>query len=112
MFTIDKVLYSIGVSIAAGFIIFSVNNSLTKSTEQNVCVKSKEITVQHKQGKYLVFTNKEVFEISDSYIYGRFDSSDVYNQIETNKCYDVELQGNRIPFFSMYRNIIGFKEVR
>ena len=84
--------------------------SLAKSKEEGVCVKSKEISISDKNSKYLVFTNKEVFEITDTLIYGRFDSSDAYNKIDEGKCYDVELQGFRLPFLSMYRNIITTKE--
>jgi len=56
--------------------------------------------------KYLVFTETEVFEITDSFCYWRWNSSDLYGKIENGKTYDAMVAGWRIPFLSWYRNII------
>jgi len=60
--------------------------------------------------KYLVFVEPEgnqetVFEITDSLLKWRFDSSDLYGRIEIGKRYRFEIAGLRMPFFSKYQNI-------
>ena len=56
--------------------------------------------------KYLVFTETEVFENTDCLVLGKFNSSDVYGQIEIGETYRVQVYGWRIPLLSMYRNIV------
>ena len=71
-----------------------------------------EITIRGKErtggedGKYLVFTETEVFENTDEFFKGKFNSSDVYNQFDIGKTYKCEVIGWRIPLLSWYRNII------
>jgi len=36
---------------------------------------------------------------------GKFNSTDLYNQLEPDKKYKIETTGNRIQFFSLYPNI-------
>lgn len=57
-------------------------------------------------GKYLVFTNSETFEISDSLWHFRFDSSDLYGQLRQDQHYVGKVYGWRIPFLSTYRNLL------
>lgn len=78
-------------------------------------VTDKTVKYHDDESKYLIFTkinNEEiqVFEITDSFIQGRWNSSDVYADIEVGKTYSFEVVGKRIPFFSMYPNIIRYKE--
>ena len=67
--------------------------------------------------KYLVFTLDEetdtvqVFENTDTTPYLKFNSSDFYARITVGKTYTFRTVGLRLPFLSMYRNIIGLKEV-
>ena len=58
------------------------------------------------RGKYLVFTENEVFENTDSYLFLKFNSSDLENKLTPGKEYRAKVAGWRIPFLSMYRNII------
>ena len=69
-------------------------------------VNKERITTQEGNGKYLIFTENEVFENTDDLFLLKFNSSDLYNQLKVNKNYKVKVIGWRIPFFSMYRNII------
>ena len=62
---------------------------------------------QTKISYYLIFTDKEVFKIEDSLIFGQFKSSDVYGMLEIGKTYKFKVFGLRIPLLSTYRNIIG-----
>ena len=57
---------------------------------------------------YLVYTDREVFANKDQILVGKFNSSDVQNQVLQAKDQTCELDvyGWRIPFFSVYRNIV------
>ena len=66
------------------------------------------------KNKYLVYTfdqsgESRVFEITDSVLKWRFDSSDDYNRIEVGKTYRFTTGGYRIPLFSMYPNIYDYE---
>ncbi|ANQ47991.1 DUF1523 family protein [Flammeovirga yaeyamensis] len=67
-------------------------------------------------GKYLIYTMDEkgkahVFENIDTWIWFKFNSSDVYAKIQQNKTYNFSIVGFRFPIFSMYPNIITVEEV-
>jgi len=67
--------------------------------------------------KYLIFTRLEngktrVFENTDSLIEWKFNSSDIYGDIEEGKTYDLKTYGWRAPLLSMYENVISIKEVK
>lgn len=83
---------------------------------ENCVVTDKAVKQSKEDSKYLVFTKVndevEVFEITDSIIQGRYNSSDMYAVIEVGKTYDFKVVGERIPFFSMYPNIIGYENKR
>jgi hypothetical protein len=57
--------------------------------------------------KYIVFTDKETFENTDSWLNLKFNSSDVQGSLEPGKTYTCDVYGKRIPFLSMYRNIVS-----
>jgi len=75
-----------------------------------ITVKDKEriVTTDNKtvNSKFLVYTTNEVFENTDSYLYFKFNSSNIQNKLDRGKTYHVIVAGWRIPFFSTYRNII------
>jgi len=57
--------------------------------------------------KYLVSsTDGEVFEITDTFIKMRFDSSDLYAKLKHGQTCKIITQGWRFPFFSDYKNIL------
>ena len=56
--------------------------------------------------KYLVFTKSETFENTDSYIFGKYNSSDIQGMLRDNREYIVMVAGWRTPILSKYRNII------
>ena len=67
----------------------------------NITVKNKERVVnQGGQGaKYLIFTKNEVFKDTDDIWFLKFNSSDVYNNLEKGHSYRVKVNWFRIPFF-------------
>jgi hypothetical protein len=78
----------------------------------NVCVKDKTLAYSHNSSQYRIYTNNEVFAVSDSLVKLRFNSSDIYGTIESGKCYDIVVYGKRVPFFGMYRNILDVKKTQ
>ncbi len=69
--------------------------------------RTERITDQDGKGsRYLIFTEKETFENTDSFWYFKFNSSDLYGRIETGKEYKILVSGIRIKFLSWYRNVI------
>ena len=83
----------------------------TKDTV-DITIKSKERYIKGGNttiSYWLVFTEKEVFKNSDTFWYWKFNSSDLQNELEIGQTYKVMVYGWRIPFFSMYRNIVKIK---
>lgn len=66
--------------------------------------------------KYLIYTENEngnvaVYEITDSLLKGRFNSSDLYATIKIGKTYRLTICGERYPILSMYPNIYSAIEI-
>ena len=103
----NKVLY-----IVIGFcLLFGYSIAYYSSSEYV------EITIQDKErittgsgenisSKFIVYSENEVFENTDSWLFFKFKSSDIQNNLKIDETYTVKVSGWRIPFFSMYRNII------
>ena len=60
--------------------------------------------------KWLVMTEAEVFENSDSLFHLKWNSSDVQAKLREGEEYTVRVYGWRVPFLSQYRNIIKVVE--
>jgi len=91
----------------AGSMILQLGMKQTLTTT----ITNKERVVKDKDSYYLVWTDKEVFSLKDSFWNFQFRSSDLYGKLQPGKTYEVVVYGLRIPFFSWYRNIISVKEV-
>jgi hypothetical protein len=83
-----------------------------ESTEEHVT-----ITVTDKQRvgfgsgesrneKYLIYTETETFENTDTMIYGKHNSADFYGRLKVGHTYRVMVTGWRNPLWSSYRNIV------
>lgn len=71
-----------------------------------------------KNDKYMVYGRTvtedhlpKSYEVTDSVLARRYDSSDIYGEIEVGKTYEMIVGGNRIPFMSWYPNIYEVIEV-
>ena len=109
------------LSIIIGFVAFIlaasiVFNGVLYFTEETVeiLVTDKERIVENSEdrvtSKYLVFSEAEVFENTDSFLFFKWNSSDLQGQLTPGHMYRVRVYGFRVPFLSMYRNIIEVKE--
>lgn len=89
-------------------------HNCNERTYKHCYVTEKGIKNQDKDGKYLIYTKVngqvEVFEIEDSFVQGRWNSSDIYAQIEADKTYTFTVVGKRSYFWSWYPNIIEWTE--
>lgn len=72
-----------------------------------------------KNNKYMVYgrtvTNDHLpksYEITDNILARRYDSSDIYAEIEVGKTYEMIVGGNRVPFMSWYPNIYEVLEIQ
>jgi hypothetical protein len=72
-----------------------------------ITVVDKERVLTGDASKYLVFTEDEVFENTDELLFLKFNSSDIYRDLDPGQTYNVVVVGWRVPFLSMYRNIIA-----
>ena len=108
---IEKILLIIAiiVFVILPILIFGI---IAYSTDEwvDVHVKEKERVAESDGGRYLIFTDEEVFKNTDSIWYWKFNSSDFYGQIEEDQNYKFKVYGYRIPFLSWYRNIIEIKQ--
>ena len=96
--------------------IFSFND-----TEYTITVTDKERIYEGSgdtsSSKYLVFGdddngNSFVFENTDCFIRGKWNSSNIQGQLKEGDTYKVTVVGYRVSFFSMYQNIIKVEEMK
>lgn len=97
-------------------VVFSFND-----TDYTITVTDKERIYEGSgntsSSKYLVFGDDEngnslVFENTDCFIRGKWNSSNIQGQLKEGNTYKVTVVGYRVPFFSMYQNIIKIEEIK
>lgn len=97
-----------------GNMIYS-NSTVHELTSMTVTEKQRECRSQN-NCSYLIYTedaagNVRVLENKDSWPHFKFNSSDVYAEIDEGSTYDFTVYGQRVHFLSWYENIIGVEEV-
>ena len=97
-------------------VIFSFND-----TDYTITVTDKERIYEGSgdtsSSKYIVFGdddngNSLVFENTDCFIRGKWNSSNIQGQLKEGNTYKVTVVGYRVSFFSMYQNIIKIEEIK
>ena len=108
-----KEKFFIGLIIIAIVGITIISCSLRNGNERTdvYIVTEKGIKNYDKDSVYLIYTKThdgevEVLCIEDTLVHGRWNSSDLYAQIQVGKTYRFTVCGSRIPFLSMYPNIL------
>ena len=66
-----------------------------------------ERVVDGGESKYLIFAREETLKNVDTWWGLKFNSSDIYGQINTGQTCDFIVTGVRLAFFSWYRNILS-----
>ena len=78
-------------------------------------ITDKERVNYNKNGKYLIYGQEDnktlVLENTDTWFRGKFNSSDIYAELEVGKTYEFTVVGYRMPIFNAYENIIEYKEI-
>lgn len=94
------------VTIIVAIIVTSMMIPFITSDNVTITVTDKEYIVKTDSSKYLIFTETETFENIDCFVKFKFNSSDVYGELKIGETYNVDVYGFRVPFLSMYRNIV------
>lgn len=99
----------ISILLMVIFIALPVFLSYSSIDEKTITIKDKERIQDSSSSYYLIFTEGAVYKNEDSFLQWKFDSSDVYNNLDIGKTYNVKVNWYRVPFLSMYKNIIEIK---
>ena len=105
--TVIEVIVAIAIAIILLIIPIAERASETTVT---FTVEDKAIKRYRDDDKYLVYTDNGTYEITDSLVYWRWDSSDLYGKIKVGETYEAKVYGWRIPIFSSYKNIVSIEE--
>jgi len=88
-------------------ITYSLTYAFTTGSE-TITIKEKWVKYSGEDAKYLVSSEDgQVFQITDTYIKLRFDSSNLYAEIDEGETYNVKTQGWRFGLLSDYKNILS-----
>ena len=97
-------------------VVFNFND-----TEYTITITDKERIYEgsgdSSSSKYLVFGDDVngaslVFENTDCFIRGKWNSSNLQGKMKEGNTYRITVVGYRVPFFSMYQNIIKVEEIK
>lgn len=114
-----------GGIIALFFLVFVISSVgyviLLKNSEREVTftVLGKDsVTVSSGSGdslsvdnEYRVYTTEGTFKVTDTLIYGRFNSADTYGKLQNDHTYTCKVAGWRFGLFSWFPNLIKCREV-
>ncbi len=100
-----KVLITTLLTAALAIFLGYCTSPWWTAVSQEIYVKKTERVEQ----TYLVYSDKGVFRNEDSWHYFKFDSSDLYNELEQGKTYQCKSYGVRVGFLSMYPNLVSCK---
>lgn len=106
----ELLMFGVVIVVAAAFIglegVSLYGSVATHRTETFTVEKSERIN-EGRSSRYLIFTDRGVYENTDSLVNGKFNSSDVYSQLEAGSTYACDVTGWRVPFLSWYPNVIA-----
>lgn len=99
-------IVSLGVVAVGGYgiAVHSTQRTVTATVTKTWTQYSKDGTI------YLIGTNKGVFEDDDSLMYFKFNSSDYFNNMKVGQTYTFDVTGWRIPFASVWPNIVSCED--
>lgn len=81
-------------------------NGYLNNQERKITVSDKYIKRSGEKDIYLVVDeNKNTYKITDLFFKFKFNSTDLYNELEEGKTYKVKTSGFRIKILSEYPNI-------
>ena len=74
-------------------------------------IKDKWIKKYDEEDLYLVSCGDEVYKIEDLFYKGKFNSTNIYANLEKSKKYRIKVTGYRFGYLSSYQNINSYEEV-
>lgn len=84
--------------------------------EQTITCEVKDKWIKRPKGNnnelYLVNCGGNTYKVSDLLWKGKFDSADIYGNLEVGKEYEITVSGYRMGYFNMYQNINSYKEIK
>jgi hypothetical protein len=103
-----------GVLVAVLLILFNPNCSLDAYDVRVVDKQVKKLSDGREV--FMIFTKRpngdeRVFIDTDSKLFFKFDSADIYARMEVGKWYRVRTTGWRLKWFSKFENILRAKEL-
>lgn len=104
LFTTFFVLLLLAGLTASPIIHFSTQEAVSFSVK-----RAERVTAGYganAESKYLIFTDTETFENTDSLWALKYNSSDIYGDISEGDSCEATVVGFRVPFMSMYRNVL------
>lgn len=113
---IGIVLFAIVVGLIIGVIMW--NYKTTYGNVQTIEITVKDKYIKKSSGKssgdkYLIVdTDKNTYQITDLTFIGKWNSTDLYNELEIGKKYKITTSGIRNQFWSMYPNINKVEEIK
>ena len=88
-------------------------NGYLNNKEITITVNDKYIKRSGEQDIYLVVDeNKNTYKITDLFLKFKFNSTDLYNELEVGKTYKVKISGFRVKILSEYPNINKIEECK
>ena len=109
----NKVKGVLSVFIILVVVFLPVGCSLAyKGSARDITIQvdDRERVNSRDSGKYLIFTPDAEYQVSDTILFWEWDSSSKYNKLDPGETYEVTVAGWRVPFLSMYPNIVAIKE--
>lgn len=109
----NKTIVIVVIVIIFGAIFGVVFNGYLNSQSKEIIVSDKYIKRVNDKDVYLVVDeDKNTYKISDLFFKLKFNSTDIYNQLEKDERYKIHTTGFRIKFLSEYPNINKVEEVQ
>jgi len=101
------IILTVIVVVILVFVVgYSIKYAFTEGHE-TITIQEKWVKYKGNDAKYLVSaTDGQVFEITDSLVHTRWDSSNLYARLKVGEICKIKTQGFRFGFFSDYKNII------
>lgn len=99
------------VIILIPLIIITITLGYQNKQTTTCKIEDKWVKNYESDSKYLVKCGNEVYEVSDLFFIGKFNSSDIYSNLKKNKIYKITTTGYRFPFLSWYKNINSYELV-
>lgn len=94
---------------------FCLTGCVEYMNEQTVECEIKDKWIKRPSGSdneiYLVNCGGTTYKISDLLWKGKFNSADIYGNLEVGKTYEITTTGYRWGYFSEYQNINSYKEI-